>query len=174
LEKKTDKAAGTQPARVKSTINTDTVTNVEFKAFWEKFKLAVKKNNIPAIIQLTHFPIHNLHPCYLPTPGETRTTDTAGLSPADFKTISKKIFDDETSWLTSTPADSLYTYNKREDDKNLLLENMVDPKTVVYEYAVVYDQDRSGGTKNLYFGSIKGHYKLIWIECEGNITGHSH
>ena len=107
-EKKFDKTAGTQLAKVKSTIDTDTATNVEFKAFWGKFKLAVKKNDISAIIQLTYFPIHNLHPCYLPTLGKTQTTDTAGLSPADFKKISKKIFDDETSWLTSTSADSVY------------------------------------------------------------------
>lgn len=30
-----------------------------------------------------------------------------------------------------------------------------------------------GGNKSLFFGSVKGTYKLIWIDCQGDVTGHS-
>jgi hypothetical protein len=173
-EKSAGKATDKKVAETVSATNGDTSTNVQFKQFWEQFKVAVKKNDITAINKLTYFPIHNLYPCYLPTQGQTRATDTAGLSSADFKKLSKKVFDDETSWLTSTPADSLYLYSKQEDDKNLPLETIVDSKTPVYTYAVVYSQGETGGNKSLYFGRVKDTYKLIWIECDGNITGHTH
>ncbi|OKS87541.1 hypothetical protein [Mucilaginibacter polytrichastri] len=151
---------------------TDKVATPDFKPFWAEFTKAVKQKDVKAINRLTYFPLHNLHPCYLPTAGETRLTDTAGLSPENFKKITRKVFDDETSWLTSTSADSLYLYNKKDDDKSLPIDSITDNKTPVYIYAVVYNQGRTGGTKSLYFGIVKGAYKLIWIDCDGNITGH--
>lgn len=154
--------------------STDTATDVRFKQFWEKFKQAVKTNDVATINKFVEFPIHNLHPCYLPTTGKTRATDTTGLSAVSFNKLSKKVFDDETSWLTSTPADSLYLYEKKNDDKSLPLESMTDANTPIYEYAVVYNQGKTSGNKRLFFGMVKGVYKLIWIECDGNVSGHTH
>jgi hypothetical protein len=154
--------------------STNTATDVRFKQFWDQFKQAVKSNNMATINKFVYFPIHNLHQCYLPTAGKTRATDTAGLTTMDFDNLSKKVFDEETLWLTSTPADSLYLYEKKNDDKNLPLARIVDTNTPVYEYAVVYNQGNTGGNKSLFFGSVKGKYKLIWIECDGNVSGHTH
>lgn len=156
------------------TTNADTATDIRFKQFWSRFKQAVKTNDTATINKFVYFPIHNLHPCYLPVIGKTRASDTAGLSAAGFNKLSKKIFDDETSWLTNTPADSLYLYEKKNDDKHLPLENITDANTPVYEYAVVYNQGNTGGNKSLFFGRIKGVYKLIWIECDGNVSGRTH
>ncbi len=97
------------------------------------FKKAVKNKDIKTINQLTYFPIHNLHPCYIPS-GKNRLTDTAGLLTGDFKPIMFKVFDDETSWLTSAPADSHYLYTKNDDDKSSPLQDITDKQTPVYIY----------------------------------------
>lgn len=143
-----------------------------FRSFLNEFKRAVKNKDTGTINKLTCFPIHNLHPCYLPTEGETRYTDTTGIMPAVFGKLNKQVFDDETLWLADMPADSLYLYESKNDSKGLPLANIADHQTPIYTYNVVYAGEKTGGNKSLYFGRVKGLYKLIWIECDGNVNGH--
>lgn len=154
------------PAIAKS----DTATDERFKQFWDQFKTAVNHKDVASINKLTYFPIGGVRLCYVPT----GKADSAGLSSAEFDKLNKQIFDDETSWLTKTPADSLYLYEQKQDDKHLPLQKITDKNTPVYQYGVVYARANKGGDKSLYFGSVKGTYKLIWIDCDGDINGHTH
>ncbi len=53
-----------------------------------------------------------------------------------------------------------------QQDKAALAARKIKPVTPV-------DSAR-GRNKSLFFGSVKGTYKLIWIDCQGNVTGYSH
>lgn len=149
----------------------DTLMTANFRQFWKQFQTAVKLVDTAAINKLTLFPIRNVRYIYLPSFKVAESEDSVGLSPIEFRKISAEMFDSETSELTTTPADSLYLYTP-DVNYRLPIVNMVDKHTPIFIYPVEYAQKRTGGTKSLYFGRIKGIYKLIWIECLGHVEGH--